>query len=70
MRTSEAIRFGILPRTLYAMWDAGALECLSRGLYWIADLPPLGNPDLVAVALINSRGRSAHCACARRKNYW
>lgn len=51
LRTSEAIRFGIHPRTLYAMRDAGALECLSRGLYRIADLPPLGNPDLVAVAL-------------------
>ena len=51
LRTSEAIRFGIHPRTLYAMRDAGALECLSRGLYRIADLPPLGSPDLVAVAL-------------------
>jgi predicted transcriptional regulator of viral defense system len=51
LRTSEAIRFGIHPRTLYAMRDAGELECLSRGLYRIADLPPLGNPDLVAVAL-------------------
>ena len=49
--TSEAIRFGIHPRTLYAMRDAGVLECLSRGLYRVSDLPPLGNPDLVAVAL-------------------
>jgi predicted transcriptional regulator of viral defense system len=51
LRTSEAIRSGIHPRTLYAMRDAGVLERLSRGLYRIADLPPLGNPDLVAVAL-------------------
>lgn len=51
MRTGEAIRLGIHPRTLYAMRDAGVLECLSRGLYRISDLPPLGNPDLVAVAL-------------------
>jgi len=51
LRTSEAIRFGIHPRTLYAMRDAGVLECLSRGLYRIADMPPLSNPDLVAVAL-------------------
>lgn len=51
LRTREAIRYGIHPRTLYAMRDAGKLECLSRGLYRIADLPPLGNPDLVAVAL-------------------
>lgn len=51
LRTREAIRYGIHPRTLYAMRDAGIIECLSRGLYRIADLPPLGNPDLVAVAL-------------------
>jgi predicted transcriptional regulator of viral defense system len=51
LRTSEALRSGIHPRTLYAMRDAGVLERLSRGLYRITDLPPLGNPDLVAVAL-------------------
>ena len=51
LRTSEAIRFGIHPRTLYSMRDAGVLECLGRGLYRLTDLPPLGNPDLVAVAL-------------------
>jgi predicted transcriptional regulator of viral defense system len=49
LRTSEALRFGIHPRTLYAMRDAGVLEQLSRGLYRLADLPPLGAPDLVAV---------------------
>ncbi len=51
LRTREAIRYGIHPRTLYTMRDAGKLECLSRGLYRLADLPPLGNPDLVAVSL-------------------
>jgi predicted transcriptional regulator of viral defense system len=51
LRTSEALRFGIHPRTLYAMRNAGVLERLSRGLYRIADLPPLGSPALVAVAL-------------------
>lgn len=51
LRTSEALRLGIHPRTLYAMRDQGLLERLSRGLYRLADLPPLGNPDLVAVAL-------------------
>ncbi len=56
LRTSEAIRSGIHPRTLYAMRDAGKLECLSRGLYRIADLPLLGNPDLVTVALKIPKG--------------
>ncbi|MFZ5593180.1 MAG: type IV toxin-antitoxin system AbiEi family antitoxin domain-containing protein [Pseudomonadota bacterium] len=51
LRTSVALRLGIHPRTLYAMRDQGLLERLSRGLYRLADLPPLGNPDLVAVAL-------------------
>ena len=32
------------------MRDAGALERLSRGVYRLADLPPLAEPDLVTVA--------------------
>jgi predicted transcriptional regulator of viral defense system len=51
LRTSEALRLGVHPRTLYAMRDSGVLEQLSRGLYRLADLPPLTNPDLVTVAL-------------------
>lgn len=51
LATGEALRAGIHPRTLYAMRDAGVLLQLSRGLYRLADLPPLGNPDLVSVAL-------------------
>jgi len=50
-RTAELIRAGMHPRMLYDMLEAGAIEKLSRGLYRLADLPPLGNPDLVAVAL-------------------
>ena len=38
------------PRTLYAMRDSGLLQPLARGLYRLADLPPLSNPDLVIVA--------------------
>lgn len=51
LRTSEAIARGVHPRTLYAMRDAGVLEQLSRGLFRLADLPPLGHPDLVPVAI-------------------
>lgn len=50
-RTSDAIRAGIHPRTLYAMLEAGVVERLSRGLYRLAESPPLGNPDLVSVSL-------------------
>ena len=51
LRTREALRLGIHPRVLYALRDSGALEELSRGLYRLAELPPLTNPDLVTVAL-------------------
>lgn len=51
LRTSEALRLDIHPRTLYAMRDSGVLEQLSRGLYRLAEFPPLSNPDLVTVAL-------------------
>ena len=50
LRTKDAISAGIHPRTLYALRDDGTVECLSRGLYRLADSPPLANPDLVAVA--------------------
>lgn len=51
LKTSDAIRAGIHPRTLYEMRDEGIVEMLSRGLYRLGDLQPLSNPDLVAVAL-------------------
>jgi len=49
LRMSEAIRAGIHRRILYAMRDTGIVQVLSRGLYRLAELPPLGNPDLVTV---------------------
>jgi predicted transcriptional regulator of viral defense system len=51
LRTGAALRAGIHPRRLYDMRDEGVVEELSRGLYRLADLPPLGSPDLVTVAL-------------------
>lgn len=50
LHTAQAIRAGIHPGTLYAMRNSGALEVVSRGVYRLADIPPLGNPDLVTVA--------------------
>ncbi len=50
LRTSQALKAGVHPRTLYALRDTGALEQLSRGLYRFAGAPPLANPDLVTVA--------------------
>jgi predicted transcriptional regulator of viral defense system len=51
MRTAEALDAGIAPKTLYAMRNQGVLIRISRGLYKLAEAPPLGNPDLVTVAL-------------------
>lgn len=50
LRTAEALRAGVHPRTLYAMRDAGVVERLSRGLYRLSSLPPLTHPDLVIVS--------------------
>lgn len=50
LRTTQALRAGIHPGTLYAMRDTGALEVVSRGVYRLADSSPLGNPDMVTVA--------------------
>lgn len=50
LRMSEALRLGMNRRTLYAMRDAGVVQLLSRGLYRLTALEPLGNPDLVTVA--------------------
>lgn len=51
MRTRDATAAGIHPRTLYALRDHGEIVTLSRGIYRLTDAIPLGNPDLVAVAL-------------------
>jgi len=53
---ADALRAGIHRRTLYQLRDAGTIEPLSRGLYRLADAPPLGNPDLVTVALRVPKG--------------
>jgi len=51
LRTGEAIAAGIHPRTLYAMRASGVVETMARGVYRLAGLPPLADPDLVTVAM-------------------
>lgn len=50
LRTHEAIEAGIHPRTLYAMRDGGVIEQAGRGLFRLASLPPMSEPDLAVVA--------------------
>jgi predicted transcriptional regulator of viral defense system len=56
LQTSQAIRLGIAPRTLYALRDAGGIVELTRGVYRLADAPPLSHADLVQVALRIPKG--------------
>ena len=51
LKTKEALSAGMHPSILYEMHRVGIIEKLSRGLYRLADLPPLGNPDFVSVAI-------------------
>jgi predicted transcriptional regulator of viral defense system len=49
LRTSDAVRLGVHPRTLYALRDSGELLSIGRGLYRLAKAPPLTHPDWVAL---------------------
>lgn len=51
LRTRDILALGIHRRTLYAMRDAGELIQLARGLFRLAELPPLSEPDLATVAM-------------------
>jgi predicted transcriptional regulator of viral defense system len=53
LRTSDALRLGIHPRSLYALRDSGGLLVLGTGLYRLAKAPALTNPNWVAVAVRN-----------------
>ena len=49
LRTSQAMRLGIHPRTLYALRDHGEIERVGRGIYRLASASPLTNPDWTAI---------------------
>lgn len=50
IRTAEALRAGIHPRTLYALRDRGVIEQISRGVYRIPGYADDADPDLITVA--------------------
>ena len=50
LRTSEILRLGVHPRTLYHLRESGKITQLSRGIYRLTDLPPLENSDLATIA--------------------
>lgn len=51
LRTRDAIRLGVHPRTLYTLRDRGELERVGPGLYRLASAPALTSPDLVPIAM-------------------
>lgn len=51
MRMSEALAAGLSRYRLYRMLDDGVLERVSRGVYRLAELPAISDPDLAVVAL-------------------
>src|SRR5437763_11354818 len=51
LRTSNAPRLGVHPRSLYALRDSGEILSVGRGLYRLAKAPALTNPDWVTVGL-------------------
>ncbi|MGB2959185.1 MAG: type IV toxin-antitoxin system AbiEi family antitoxin domain-containing protein [Bacteroidota bacterium] len=51
LRMSKALEYGITRYMLYSLRDKGVIEQVSRGVYRLVELPPIGNPDLVTVSL-------------------
>lgn len=51
LRTSQAKKLGVNEATIARMLDAGLVVKEARGLYRLADLPPLSNPDFIQVAM-------------------
>jgi len=56
LRTAEALKAGIHPRTLYQLRDSGAIQQISRGVYRLAETEWSVDPDLLAVAARVPRG--------------
>lgn len=50
LRTTDALKEGIHPRTLYLMRDNKSLEVLCRGTYRLAELEPIDQHDIVTAA--------------------
>ncbi len=51
LRMSEALEYGITRYMLYSLRDKGVIEQVSRGVYRLAELPPISHPDLVTIGL-------------------
>lgn len=50
LRTRQALKLGISPRTLYTLRDSGQIIRASRGVYYLANRPVSQYHDLILVA--------------------
>ncbi|MBT4482355.1 MAG: transcriptional regulator [Candidatus Latescibacteria bacterium] len=50
LKMSEAISLGITRYMLYSLRDKGVIEQVTRGVYRLAELPKISNPDLVTIS--------------------
>lgn len=53
---SEALALGISRYSLYKLRDRGVIEQVSRGIFRLAELPPISHPDLVTASLRFPKG--------------
>lgn len=51
LRTSDILRLGVHPRTLYQLRDSGRVTQITRGVYRLSDMPPAANIELAAAAI-------------------
>lgn len=51
LRMSEAINAGMSRYMLYSLRDKGLIEPIARGVYRLANLPAVADPDLIAVSI-------------------
>ena len=51
LKTAQSIRLGVDQKTLAEMLEEGLIVREARGIYRLAGLSPLANPDLIQVAL-------------------
>jgi predicted transcriptional regulator of viral defense system len=56
LRSSQAIRLGIAPRTLYTLRDTGRIVEVTRGVYRLPATPLSQHTDLVQVAMRIPKG--------------
>lgn len=50
LRLSDALTHGVNRYQFYKLRDQGVIERVSRGVYRLTELPPVSDPDLLAVA--------------------